>query len=82
MNDKLKDCLLGVSQSRLCIPAFDGKNSEVLVYKTPHHRDYKFDRYEKMVTVGLATAAAQRIISSSSTAATIWLMVACGLTIL
>ena len=58
LNDKLKDCLLGVSQSRLCIPAFDGKNSEVFVYKTPHHRDYKFDRYEKMVTVGLATAAA------------------------
>jgi uncharacterized protein len=58
LNDKLQDRLFGDSKSRLCIPAFDGKHSEVFVYKTPHHKDYKFDRYEKMITVALATSAA------------------------
>jgi hypothetical protein len=50
--------LLGDSTVRLCIPAFEGKHSEVFVFKTPHHRDYKFDRLEPMVKVALATAAA------------------------
>lgn len=58
LTDKLAGKLFGESHNRLCIPAFDGKHSEVFVYKTPHHVDYKFDRFEKMVTVGLATAAA------------------------
>jgi hypothetical protein len=35
-----------------------GQHSEVFVFKTPHHRDYKFDRLEPMVKVALATAAA------------------------
>ena len=43
---------------RLCIPAFEGIHSEVYIFKTPHHEDFKTDRYEKMVTVALATAAA------------------------
>jgi predicted acylesterase/phospholipase RssA len=50
--------LLGDSLVRLCIPAFEGKHSEVFVFKTPHHIDYKFDRSEPMVKVALATAAA------------------------
>lgn len=50
--------LFGESMVRLCIPAFEGKHSEVFVFKTPHHRDYKFDRLEPMVKVALATAAA------------------------
>lgn len=50
--------LFGDSTVRLCIPAFEGKHSEVFVFKTPHHRDYKFDRLEPMVKVALATAAA------------------------
>jgi patatin-like phospholipase/acyl hydrolase len=54
----LGDRLLGASTVRLCIPAFEGKHSEVLVFKTPHHRDYKFDRLEPMVKAALATAAA------------------------
>jgi uncharacterized protein len=37
---------------------FEGRHSEVFVFKTPHHPDYKTDRHERMVTVGLATAAA------------------------
>jgi patatin-like phospholipase/acyl hydrolase len=50
--------LLGDSIVRLCIPAFEGKYSEVFVFKTPHHPDYKLDRLEPMVKVGLATSAA------------------------
>jgi predicted acylesterase/phospholipase RssA len=50
--------LLGDSVVRLCVPAFEGKHSEVFVFKTPHHRDYKFDRFEPMVKAALATAAA------------------------
>ena len=47
----LGDRLLGDSTVRLCIPAFEGKHSEVFVFKTPHHPDYKFDRLEPMVKV-------------------------------
>ncbi|QND71389.1 CBASS cGAMP-activated phospholipase [Tardiphaga robiniae] len=54
----LGDKLLGDSTVRLCIPAFEGKHSEVFVFKTPHHCDYKFDRLEPMVKAALATAAA------------------------
>ncbi len=58
LTDKLGDRLFGDSRVRLCIPAFEGRHSEVFVFKTPHHPDYKTDRFERMVTVGLATAAA------------------------
>ncbi len=56
--DALGAKLLGDSIVRLCIPAFEGKYSEVFVYKTPHHPDYKIDRIESMVKVALATSAA------------------------
>lgn len=56
--DQLGERLFGDSRSRLCIPAFEGKHSEVFVFKTPHHPDYRTDRFERMVNVGLATAAA------------------------
>jgi hypothetical protein len=56
--DALGEKLLGDSIVRLCIPAFEGKHSEVFVFKTPHHPDYKFDRHEPMIKVALATAAA------------------------
>jgi patatin-like phospholipase/acyl hydrolase len=49
---------LGDSKVRLCIPAFEGRHGEPWIYKTPHHPDYKMDRIEKMVTVGLSTSAA------------------------
>ena len=58
LTDKLGDRLFGDSIVRLCIPAFEGKHSEVFVFKTPHHADYRTDRFERMVNVGLATAAA------------------------
>jgi predicted acylesterase/phospholipase RssA len=58
LTDTLGEKLFGDSIVRLCIPAFEGKHSEVFVFKTPHHPDYKFDRFESMVKVGLATSAA------------------------
>jgi patatin-like phospholipase/acyl hydrolase len=58
LTDSLGDRLFGDSRLRLVIPAFEGRHSEVFVFKTPHHPDYKTDRYQRMVTVGLATAAA------------------------
>lgn len=58
LTDQLGDRLFGQSQLRLCIPAFEGKHSDVFVFKTPHNRDYQTDRFERMVDVGLATAAA------------------------
>ncbi len=56
--DALGDKLLGDFMVRPCIPAFEGKHSDVFIFKTPHHRDYKFDRLEPMIKVALATAAA------------------------
>ena len=58
LSETLGEKLFGESASRLCIPAFDGTHSEVFVYKTPHHADYKVDRLEKMINIGLATSAA------------------------
>ena len=48
----------GASESRLCIPSFDGLRSEVYVFKTPHHPDYHRDSREQMVKVGTATSVA------------------------
>jgi patatin-like phospholipase/acyl hydrolase len=50
--------VFGESSVRLCIPSFEGRHGEPWIYKTPHHPDYRVDRHEKMVKVGLATAAA------------------------
>lgn len=48
---------LGQAQRRLCIPSFDGF-TEVNIFKTPHHPDFRLDWREEMVTVALATSAA------------------------
>jgi patatin-like phospholipase/acyl hydrolase len=49
--------LLGDANRRLCIPTFDGF-TEVNIFKTPHHEDYKRDWREQIVTAAMATAAA------------------------
>jgi len=49
--------VFGDAQRRLCIPSFDGF-TEVNIFKTPHHPDFKLDWREEMVTVALATSAA------------------------
>ncbi len=54
----------GESRLRLCIPAFEGRHGEPWLYKTPHHPDYKKDRVERMVRVGLATSAAPTFFDS------------------
>jgi patatin-like phospholipase/acyl hydrolase len=51
------ETIIGAARRRLCIPSFDGF-TEVHIFKTPHHRDYKLDWREPMVTAALATAAA------------------------
>ena len=48
----------GEAQSRLCIPSFDGRYSEVYIFKTPHHPDFRRDAKEYMTKVAAATAAA------------------------
>jgi patatin-like phospholipase/acyl hydrolase len=50
--------VFGESSVRLCIPSFEGRHGEPWIYKTPHHPDYKKDQHERMVRVGMATAAA------------------------
>ncbi|MEO0486915.1 MAG: CBASS cGAMP-activated phospholipase [Pseudomonadota bacterium] len=52
------DGLFGSSVMPLCIPSFDGRYGEPYVFKTPHHPDYKKDQFERLVDVGLSTAAA------------------------
>ena len=58
LREFLGDTLLGESGVRLCIPSFEGEHSEVFVFKTPHHQDFKLDWREEMVKVALSTSAA------------------------
>jgi patatin-like phospholipase/acyl hydrolase len=48
---------LETATQRLCIPSFDGF-TEVNVFKTPHHPDYRLDWREELLTIAMATAAA------------------------
>lgn len=52
------DALLGGSKVPLCIPSFEGRYGEPYIFKTSHHPDYTEDQYERLVNVGLSTAAA------------------------
>ena len=58
LSEKLGDLTLGDSRVRLCIPCFEGRHSEVYVFKTPHHPDYRTDRFDPMIRAALATSAA------------------------
>ncbi len=55
--DVFGDTTLGEMRRRLCIPSFDGF-TEVHIFKTPHHPDYKLDWREYAITTAMATAAA------------------------
>jgi patatin-like phospholipase/acyl hydrolase len=66
LKEALGEQLLGDAICRLNIPAFEGQHSEVYVFKTPHHPDFKLDRKEKMITAALATAAAPTFFRSLS----------------
>lgn len=49
--------ILGEARRRLCIPSFDGF-TEVHIFKTPHHPDFRLDWKEQMITAASATSAA------------------------
>jgi patatin-like phospholipase/acyl hydrolase len=51
------DRIIGIATRRLCIPSFDGF-TEVHIFKTPHHPDYKIDWRDLLVAAAMATAAA------------------------
>lgn len=53
---------LGEATRRLCVPSFDGF-TEVNVFKTPHHPDFRLDWREEIVTIALATSAAPTFFS-------------------
>ena len=50
--------LLGSATTRLCVPASEGRYGEPVIFKTPHHPDYRLDATKTMTVVGLATGAA------------------------
>ena len=52
------DTPLEQARTRLCIASFEGVHGEPWIFKTPHHPDYKKDRFERMVKIALATSAA------------------------
>lgn len=52
------EATLGEARTRLCIPSFEGIHGDIWLFKTPHHPDYKRDRFERMVNVALETSAA------------------------
>ena len=61
LREFLTEKILGESSVRLVIPAFDGRFSEVFVFKTRHHSDYSQDWRKPMVDIALATSAAPTI---------------------
>ena len=58
LHDTLGDLRFGEAQVRLCIPSFEGRYSEVYIFKTPHHPDFRKDASERMTKVAAATSAA------------------------
>ena len=64
LQEVFKDKKLKESKVRLCIPSFEGVYSEVYVFKTPHHLDFKKDGEELMTKVALSTSAAPSFLKS------------------
>lgn len=52
------DAVFGTAKIPTCIASFDGRYGEPYIFKTPHHPDYKKDQHERLVDIGLSTAAA------------------------
>jgi patatin-like phospholipase/acyl hydrolase len=61
LQEFLGDRIFGESSVRLVVPAFDGRFSEVFLFKTRHHCDYEQDWRRPMVDIALATSAAPTI---------------------
>ncbi len=47
LTELLGERRLGDSEVRLCIPSFDGTHSDLYIFKTPHHPDFRLDAKEK-----------------------------------
>ena len=58
LKEALGTKILAIRLYQFDVPAFEGRHSEVYVFKTPHHPDFKLDAKESMTTAALATAAA------------------------
>ncbi|MEA2861919.1 MAG: hypothetical protein QOC72_3958 [Methylobacteriaceae bacterium] len=58
----LGDRKFGELERRVIIPSFDGF-TEVNLFKTPHHPDYKLDWKERLLDIALATSAAPTFFS-------------------
>ena len=58
LSEFLGDSKLGQSQNRLCIPSCDAEFSDLYVFKTPHHPDFRMDGRQLMTKVAAATSAA------------------------
>ena len=52
------DRLLGACKHRVIIPSLNYSTGEPVVFKTPHHTDFKRDHTHRIVDVALATSAA------------------------
>lgn len=63
LENAFRDKIIGMSERRLVIPAFDEFN-EVTLFKTPHHPAYRIDWEQKIVDVALSTAAAPTFFST------------------
>ena len=55
---EFEDVLFGSASVPTCIPSFEGRFGEPYIFKTPHHPDFKKDQHERLVDIGLSTAAA------------------------
>jgi len=58
LKDRLREHLLGESMTRLVIPAFMMPKTEIAVFKTDHHKDFRNDHLTPMWKVARATSAA------------------------
>ena len=67
LEEFLGEKLFGKSTLRHVIPAFDGRFSEVFLFKTRHHGDYKKDWRMKMTDIAMATSAAPTIYRALAT---------------
>ncbi len=67
------DKTLGDSTARLVIPAFQAPKTEIAVFKTDHHPDFKKDHQSKMWEVARATSAAPTYFKGHEQEGTIFL---------
>lgn len=58
LKEEFDDIGFWEANTRMCIPAVEGKYGEVHIYKTPHHPDYRKDWRRSVFEVAQATSAA------------------------